>query len=109
LGTTKSILCVILRLEAATSRLEDLADEQARRPSGAPSAPEERTPASYTQPAAAAPPLPPPPPPPPPAATMAEIPRSVVAFDETVIEGKLKPFLELTRSLGGECLIEQVS
>jgi adenylyl cyclase-associated protein len=40
---------------------------------------------------------------------MAEDPRSVVAYDETVVEAKLKPFLDLTRSLGGESLIEQVS
>jgi adenylyl cyclase-associated protein len=40
---------------------------------------------------------------------MAEDPRSVVAYDETVVEAKLKPFLDLTRSLGGESLIEQVT
>jgi hypothetical protein len=105
----KSIPSVIHRLEAATSRLEDLADEQARRAPRATSAPEER-PTSYTAaPAAASPPAPPPPPPPPPVVPMSEVPQSVIAYDQTVIEEKLKPFVETTRSLGGECLIEQVS
>lgn len=37
-----------------------------------------------------------------------EIPRSVTAFDQTVIAEKFQPFLELTKGLGGP-LVDQVS
>lgn len=40
---------------------------------------------------------------------MPETPRSVVAFDETVIDGKLKPFIEVTKSFAGANVIEIVS
>ena len=47
---------------------------------------------------------------PPPLVTIeVEVPRSVSAFDETVIEGKLKPFVELTKSFAAPSVIEQVS
>lgn len=93
-------------LEAATSRLEDLADEQARRGSSASTNSIEPAPTTYSTPV---PPPPPPAPTPAPApALAAEVPRSVTAFDETVIAEKFKPFVELTQSLGGP-LIQQVS
>lgn len=57
---------------------------------------DEPNPASYVAP------LPPPPP-----ATQ-EDPKSVTAFDEAVITGKLKPFLELSRSFAGASVVEIV-
>ena len=39
---------------------------------------------------------------------MIEDPKAVTVFDETVIEGKLKPFIELTSSFGSDPLKEQV-
>ena len=57
-------------------------------------------------------PVPPPPPPPPapiaPPAASAEIPRSVTAFDEQIIDGKLTPFVELTKSFASPSVVEQV-
>lgn len=50
---------------------------------------------------------PPPPPPPPPPAPM-EVPRSVEAFDENIVDGKLKAFVELTKSFASPLVIEQV-
>ena len=39
---------------------------------------------------------------------MAETPRSVLAFDERIIDDKLKTFVELTKSLGAPLVVEQV-
>lgn len=36
-------------------------------------------------------------------------PKSVTAFDEAVIEGKLKPFVEFTKSFTGASVIDIVS
>lgn len=92
------------RLEAATSRLEDLAalgsggGSQTQLSTSGPTQSSEPTPV-------------PPPPPPPPAAAAAstlEEPASYVAYNEIIIDGKLKPFLELTRSFGSDSVIEQV-
>ena len=89
------------RLEAATSRLEDLADEQSRRSGRA---------VSDTSSSSFAAPAPPhPPPAPEPVAVPAEDPPSVTAYDELVIDGKLKTFVELTQGLGSEALVEQVT
>lgn len=96
---------VIHRLEAATSRLEDLADEQSRRSGRAVS----DTSSSSFAPAPAPPAPPPPPPPPELLAAAAEDPPSVTAYDELVIDGKLKTFVELTQGLGSEALVEQVA
>ncbi|KAJ7632469.1 adenylate cyclase associated N terminal-domain-containing protein [Roridomyces roridus] len=104
-GGLHSLATIIKRLEAATSRIEDLA--MAGSSGQAASAPKNEPSASYAAPLAAPPP--PPPPPPPPAAPAApEIPKSVVAFDEMVIDGKLKPFIELTRSFASPTVVEIV-
>ena len=39
---------------------------------------------------------------------MIEDPKVVTAYDETIVAEKLKPFIELTDSLGGDGLKEQV-
>lgn len=39
---------------------------------------------------------------------MQETPKSVVVFDELVIDGKLKPFIELTSSFAGAPVVEIV-
>uniref|UniRef100_A0A0W0F912 Adenylyl cyclase-associated protein n=1 Tax=Moniliophthora roreri TaxID=221103 RepID=A0A0W0F912_MONRR len=92
------------RLEAATSRLEDLAastpltsigTEETKNIKEAPNT------GSYVAPVA-------PPPPPSAPASMKQVPKSVIAYDENVIEGKLKPFLELTRSFAGPNVVEIV-
>ncbi|KAJ7172633.1 adenylate cyclase associated N terminal-domain-containing protein [Mycena filopes] len=98
-----SLATIIKRLEAATSRIEDLAIAQSLAPQPQPAAQKAE---SRSTPHAAAPPPPPPPPPP---AAAPEVPRSVIAFDELVIEGKLKPFLELTRSFAGNSVVEIVA
>ena len=48
-----------------------------------------------------------PPPPSAPSVTM-EIPKSVIAFDETIIDGKLKQFVTLTAELNAPVVAEQV-
>ncbi|KAJ6546527.1 adenylate cyclase associated N terminal-domain-containing protein [Mycena vulgaris] len=103
-GGLHSLATIIKRLEAATSRIEDLAIAQslAGPQSAAPKDDSRST--SY-----AAPPAPPPPPPPPAAPAALEVPPSVVAFDELVIDGKLKPFLQLTRSFAGQSVVEIVA
>lgn len=55
----------------------------------------------------------PPPAPPPPAlaatpAAPAEVPKAVQAYDEVVIDGKLKLFVELTKSFASQSVVEQV-
>lgn len=82
------------RLEAATSRIEDIAASQGLSVAG--------TAKSAIEPS------PPPPPPPPPVPAPAEVPKSVVVFDEIVINGKLKSFVELTRSFAGPNVVEIV-
>ncbi|KAJ7738522.1 adenylate cyclase associated N terminal-domain-containing protein [Mycena maculata] len=101
-GGLHSLATIIKRLEAATSRIEDLAIAQSLAPQTA--APKDNSSTSY-----AAPPPPPPPPPPPAAPAVSEVPQSVIAFDEIVIDGKLKPFLELTRSFAGTSVVEIVA
>lgn len=98
----------LYRLEAATSRLEDLA----------------ATPGAFQQSAAnmgsvvsssasaSREPIPPPPPAPPlppsaPVVAPEETPRTVIVFDEVVIDGKLKPFIELTKGFASASVIEQ--
>lgn len=80
------------RLEAATSRLEDIALSSA---AGSVSSQEVTA-------------IPPPPPPPPPPVDLNETPRSVEAFDESVVEHTLKPFVELTKTFAGPLVIDQV-
>lgn len=95
------MLIVAHSLEAVASRIEDVADIQEQR--------------SYPAIGAASPqstsavPVPPPPPPPAPApAAAVEDPKFITAFDDAVINGKLKPFLELSRSFAGDSVKEQV-
>ena len=92
----------ISRLEAATSRLEDLAIAGASAPHAAPTGPASAAKAT----ASTAAPLPPPPPPPP---LVEGNLRSVEAFDENVVKGKLVPFVELTKSFASPLVIDQVS
>ncbi|KAJ6547406.1 cyclase-associated protein [Mycena capillaripes] len=99
-GGLHSLATIIKRLEAATSRIEDLAIAQSQQ-----TAPK----ADSLSTSHAAPPPPPPPPPPPAAPAALELPQSVIAFDELVIDGKLKPFLELTRSFAGQSVVEIVA
>ncbi|KIY66299.1 hypothetical protein CYLTODRAFT_423579 [Cylindrobasidium torrendii FP15055 ss-10] len=88
-----SLATIIKRLEAATSRIEDLASAPAWPPTGAAPAPGAPGPA----PAPAAP-----------ASSAQELPRSVTAFDEVIIQAKVKPFVELTKSFAGPNLIQMV-
>ncbi|KAL0580251.1 suppressor of rasval19 [Marasmius crinis-equi] len=101
-----SLTTIIKRLEAATSRLEDLAASTSHIPTsdGSKAAPNT---SSYV-PSVSSPPPPPPPPPPAAAPAMQAVPKSVTAYDEVVIDGKLKPFLELTRSFAGPSVVEIV-
>ncbi|KDQ59424.1 hypothetical protein JAAARDRAFT_32984 [Jaapia argillacea MUCL 33604] len=109
-GGLHSLATIIKRLEAATSRLEDLADAQgAPRPRTDDIQDEHNSYSRSSTPAPPAIPVPTPPPPPPPAPVVEETPRTVVAYDEMIIEGKLQPFLELTRSFAGASVIEQVA
>ncbi|KAH9932144.1 cyclase-associated protein [Amylocystis lapponica] len=106
-GGLHSLATIIKRLEAATSRLEDLANLP-QLPVGASSF------QNASNSSASAEPTPVPPPAGPPSATVvpppapAEDPRSVKAYNELVIEGKLKPFVELTKSFAGASVVEQV-
>lgn len=92
----------VRRLEAVASRIEDVADIQEQRsyPANAGNGNGSSTTSAV--------PIPPPPPPPPVASAAVEDPKSVVAFDDLVIESKLKPFLELTRNFAVESVKEQV-
>ena len=98
------------RLEATTSRLEDLASLATSYlpPSAQGSA---AVPAPANANANAEPtPVPPPAPhaPPAPAPVSAGPPKSITDFDKMVIEGQLKPFVELTRSFAIPSVVEQV-
>lgn len=101
-----SLATIIKRLEAATSRLEDLAALGAPLPPAAPAAAPSLASSEPT-------PVPPPPPPPPAAAALsavpAEVPKAVLAYDEVVIDGKLKPFVELTKSFASQSVVDQVA
>ncbi|KAJ7470604.1 adenylate cyclase associated C terminal-domain-containing protein [Mycena latifolia] len=91
-------------LEAATSRIEDIAIASSLAAPQSAAHKDDSHSASY-----AAPPPPPPPPLPPAAPAALEVPQSVTAFDELVIDGKLKPFLQLTRSFAGQSVVEIVA
>ncbi|KAF5391473.1 hypothetical protein D9757_001946 [Collybiopsis confluens] len=101
-----SLTTIIKRLEAATSRIEDIAaagwpaNSRSETAQPAPNSTPYDTPAPPVQSS--------PPDTPPPAPAMPEIPKSVVAFDELVIDGKLKPFIELTGSFAGTSVAEMV-
>ncbi|KAK7467074.1 suppressor of rasval19 [Stygiomarasmius scandens] len=98
-----SLTTIIKRLEAATSRIEDLAA------AGWPSKLDDlKQPQSTPTPYATTPVPSAPPAPPPTSSQSMEVPKSVVAFDEAIIEGKLKPFVQLTRSFASPSVIEMV-
>jgi len=100
-----TLATIIKRLEAVASRIEDVADIQEQR-----SYPAIAGNGSGSSTTSAVPVPPPPPPPPPPApAAVAEDPKSVTAFDDLVIDSKLKPFLELTRGFAPESVKEQIT
>ncbi|EGO20989.1 hypothetical protein SERLADRAFT_452131 [Serpula lacrymans var. lacrymans S7.9] len=104
-----SLSTIIKRLEAVTSRLEDIAQEEGAIHGRQPSPESSRNgDSSASAVAPPAPPAPPPPPPPPPVEAV-EIPRSVAAYDEIVLEGKLKPFVELTKGFAPQFVNDQVS
>ncbi|THG95038.1 hypothetical protein EW026_g6548 [Hermanssonia centrifuga] len=101
IGGLHSLATIIKRLEAATSRLEDLAALGS-------SAPQIQPTNTGTSPQSAEP-TPVPPPTGSAAASITEVePQSVIAYREVILEGKVKPFLELTRSFASESVIQQV-
>ncbi|PSS32189.1 hypothetical protein PHLCEN_2v2062 [Hermanssonia centrifuga] len=100
-GGLHSLATIIKRLEAATSRLEDLAALGS-------SAPQIQPTNTGTSPQSAEP-TPVPPPTGSAAASITEVePQSVIVYREVILEGKVKPFLELTRSFASESVIQQV-
>ncbi|KAI0831741.1 adenylate cyclase associated N terminal-domain-containing protein [Trametes gibbosa] len=112
-GGLHSLATIIKRLEATTSRLEDLASlATTYLPPAAQVAASTAPNASVnTEPT----PVPPPAPHPPAAPTTPagpvpseDLPLFVAAYDEKIIEGKLKPFIELTKSFAVPSVIEQV-
>ncbi|KAI8999016.1 cyclase-associated protein [Trametes punicea] len=110
-GGLHSLATIIKRLEATTSRLEDLASlATSYLPPAAQTAAAAISPGASVnaEPTPVPPPAPPAPAPIAPPAAPAELPRSVVAFDEQIIEGKLKPFVELTKSFAIPSVVEQV-
>ncbi|RXW20983.1 hypothetical protein EST38_g4871 [Candolleomyces aberdarensis] len=97
-----SLATIIKRLEAATSRIEDIVSTQGSlAPQGAVPGPKQ-SPGESSVP----PPPPPPPPPPAPAALTQETPATVIAFDEQIIEGKIKPFVKVSNELGSASVTE---
>ncbi|CCA74201.1 probable adenylyl-cyclase-associated protein CAP [Serendipita indica DSM 11827] len=99
-----SLATIIKRLEAATSRLEDIAVAQS---GGAISFPEAKSarPASTTLPPRAQSPPPGQAPAPTKQGSLSEsapdaVPASVAAYDERIIKGKLATFVERTKALG---------
>ncbi|GJE98137.1 adenylyl cyclase-associated family protein [Phanerochaete sordida] len=96
-----SLTTIIKRLEAATSRLEDLAALGAPLP---PAAPPAAPSLGSTEPT----PVPPPAPHAAARAPPAETPQVVRAYDEAVIDGKLRPFVELTKSFASQSVVTQV-
>ncbi|KAI4525200.1 hypothetical protein K525DRAFT_290851 [Schizophyllum commune Loenen D] len=102
-GGLNSLATIIKRLEAATSRLEDIAAAQ-----GAPvaplsaadldgSAPPTAGPTPTAAKGIAAP------------AAPAEDPKSVTAYDELILQGKIKPFVELSKSFAAPAVVEAVT
>ncbi|KAH9923947.1 cyclase-associated protein [Epithele typhae] len=103
-GGLHSLATIIKRLEATTSRLEDLASLAT---SYLPPSAQAAAAAAAASPSSAnAEPTPVPPPAAP--ATASATPQSIVAFDERVIGGKLKPFLVLTKEFAPPLVNEQV-
>lgn len=93
-----------LRLEAATSRLEDIASSTFDKPTALDAAPGARS--SVSAASAAKVPLPPPAPGAPAVPTPAEIPPMLAAFD-ALLDNELKEFVALSKDFGGP-ILEQV-
>ena len=99
----------LVSLEAATSRLEDLSASQEHSLAPAASGRVANPPATAYTPvtpqalaqSSGGPPATVP-------AAASETPKSVSAFDELIIAGKVKPFLELSKSFAGASVIELV-
>ena len=93
------------RLEAATSRLEDLANlPPPSLVTGIQSATSTSLNSASTEPT----PVPPPHASAAHAAPTIDIPRSVEVYDEIILEGKVKPFVEVTKSFAVQSVVEQV-
>src|SRR5579859_7790175 len=99
---------LLFRLEATTSRLEDVSGAWEKYlSSGTGAAPADPGSVNATSPSA--PTTVPPSHSAPAAAPPAEVPQSVVAFDQLVIEEKVQPLVTLTKSLAIPPVIEQVN
>jgi len=96
------LTAIVRRLEAATSRLEDIASATVDAPSSTTQSNANGAPKS-----APTGPLPPPPPPVAPKAVAEPIPTTVEEFD-TFLSGALKKYVVLSDGLGGP-IAEQVS
>lgn len=92
-------------MEAATSRLEDLANlPPPSLVTGVQNAASTSLNSASTEPT----PVPPPHAPAAHAASVIETPQSVEAYDEVILQGKVKPFVELTKSFAVPSVVEQV-
>jgi adenylyl cyclase-associated protein len=98
----------MIRLEAVASRFEDLEETKGTGHSKRRSTSTVTSAGLAETPSASAPPPPPPPPPPPVIEVPSESPRAVIAYDEIIIEGKLKAFLEINKAIAPPPLNEQV-
>ncbi|KAJ3508744.1 hypothetical protein NLJ89_g5579 [Agrocybe chaxingu] len=108
-----SLATLIKRLEAAASRFEDIAvvlDPASGSATGTrrESIAQPATPASKVSVASPSTPTPTPAAPVAPAPVPAETPKSAIAFQEKVIDAKLKPFIELTKVFAGPNVVESV-
>jgi len=97
----------MIRLEAVASRFEDLEETRGTGHSKRRSTSTVTSAGHAETPSASVPP-PPPPPPPPVIEAPSESPRAVIAYDEIIIEGKLKAFLEINKAIAPPPLNEQV-
>ncbi|KAG1803580.1 adenylate cyclase associated N terminal-domain-containing protein [Suillus plorans] len=98
-----SLATLIKRLEAITSRLEDVEDSRSAGHLKRQSTSTVTSAAvAETLSASASPP------PPPAIEAPVAVPRAVTAYDEIVVEGKLKPFLEINQAIAPPPLNEQV-
>ncbi|KAL0264726.1 suppressor of rasval19 [Diplodia seriata] len=100
-----NLTTLIKRLEAATSRLEDIASSSFEKPSALDAAPGAQAAAAAQTPARAS--APPAAPGAPPAPAKADVPPMLAAFDE-LLDNELKEFVSLSKQLGGP-IAEQAS
>lgn len=96
-----NIATVLKRLEAVTSRLEDLVENGgngASQPSDVPTSTGTITAAASSSPL---------PPPAPVRAQVIEDPASVIAYNEQILKGKVQPFVQLTEKFAIASVVEQ--